>query len=399
MNMSEFEKEWDNQHIDSSLLLRQELGLPEDFTAEEIAFAQEMETLFSLEKEDMPPYYVQTLLEGEDTRFQPVEHGFEYKTRAHVFRRLKLRRRLFRSKHAPFFPVTQPARPQRSMLALLVACVLFAFFTLVATGPSFASGLEMLLSGNHGGVLQVNGYPSLSSKNSANLHLADTLAMLPKKMSVLEAQQQLEFVIHRPLSIPNHYTLSSMYLYQGINQSWADGPALELDYSYIRPGELTHDTNQISVCEFKPKGQVLQIVKLGAAHFVQLGRDNHAQAIYVDGRWVRVNKYAHDWVYGERSEIIYEHDGVIFWIVGDQRDGIGQKTLLEIANSLQPFDMRAIHMIGRINEVTAAFDNTTWPFADDIVYTNEPGGSSLQIVGTNLSSSNTHVPPNQVPAQ
>jgi hypothetical protein len=131
MSMSEFEKEWDDQRIDSSLLLRQELGLPEDFTDEDMAFAQEMDTLFSLDTEEMPPYYVQTLLDSENPRLQPAAHGLEYKTLAHVFRRLKLRRRLFRSKRATFSFVTQVrhVRLHRSMLAVLAACCLFVFYS------------------------------------------------------------------------------------------------------------------------------------------------------------------------------------------------------------------------------------------------------------------------------
>ena len=394
MSTSEFENEWESQHVDSSLLLRQELGLPEDFTNEDMAFAQEMEALFSPDLEEMPPYYVQTLLDTDNPRFQPVEHGLEYKTSARVFRRLHLRRRLFRVK--PVFSlatVWQSSRPQRSIAALLVACCLFALLTVVATGPSFAAGLEVLLAGRHSGVLQVSGYPNLSTKKAVAADIATSSS--PKRMSLLEAQQQLEFQIHRPAFMVDHYTLTSTYLYQGIDQSWADGPALELDYSYTRQGIIAHGIGQISVCEFKPKGQVLQIVQLGAARAVQLDRDGHADAIYVDGQWVRVNKFSHDWIYGVRSEIIYEHDGIIFWIVGDQRDSIDQKILLQIANSLHPLDMRAIHMVGNTDDVTVSFDNATWPFTDDIVYAKDPDGSSLEIVSTDMSVTNPHAAPHQ----
>ncbi|GAC1423220.1 MAG: hypothetical protein NVS4B1_10410 [Ktedonobacteraceae bacterium] len=392
MSTSEFENEWDEQHVASSLLLRRGLGLPEDFTVEDMAFAQEMETLFAPEKEELPPYFVQTLLEAETPRFQPVEHGLEHKTRARVFRRLKLRRRLFRSNGMPFFSLAQHAiRPPRSVLALLVACLLFVVFTMVATGPSFASGLNVLFTGRHSGVLQVDGYPRLSPTKAKNSSGDTTVTPSPKKITLLEAQQQLEFPIHRPLSLPERYMLSSIYLYQGIDQSWADGPAIELEYTYERQGGASHGTGKISVCEFKPLGQVLQVVQLGAAHSLQIGRNGHAQAIYVDGQWVHISKFSHDWVYGGRSEIIYEHNGVIFWIVGDQRDGIGQKALLDVANSLQPFDMRAIHMVGHINSVVLSSDNAIWPFADDIVYTDEPNGSSLEVINAGFPSLSVHV--------
>ncbi len=398
MSTSEFDNERDDQCIDSSLLLRQEFGLPEDFTAEDIAFAQELETLFAPDKEELPPYFVQTLLEAENPIFQPVIHGLEHKTHAKVFRRLKLHRRLFHEKSVPLPSLAQyVTRPQRPVLALLVACLLFIVFTVVATGPSFASGLNVLLTSRHGGVLLVNGYPSLSStKKAKNSYTVSTASsMSPKKITLLEAQQQVEFPIYRPLVLPDRYTLSSTYLYQGVNQSWADGPAIELEYTYERQGSASHGTGKISVSEFKPQGQVLQVVQLGAAHSLQIGRDGHAQAIYVDGQWVRISRFSHDWVYGGRSEIIYEHDGVIFWIVGDQRDGIGQQILLAITNSLQPFDMRAIHMVGRVNDVIVPFDNLAWPFADDIVYTNEQGGSSLEIISAGFPSLSVQVSSNK----
>ncbi len=395
MSTSEFENEWEDQHSDSSLLLRQELGLPEDFTDEDVTFAQEMKTLFSPDKEEMPPYYVQTLLDAENSKFQPVEHGLEYKTQARVFRRLKLRRHLFRSRSVLQTSVMQRVKPQRSIIALLAACLLFIFFTLVATGPSFASGLEVLLSGQHGGVLQVNGYPKLFHKKVQQASLADVdAATPPKKVSLLEARQQLTFPMESPFNVPDHYTLNSMSLYQGIDQSWADGPALELDYSYMHQGAVAHGIGQISVCEFKPKGQVLQVVQSGAAR--PLDRDGQ-KAIYVDGQWVHINKFSHEWIYGGRSEIIFEHDGIIFWIVGDQRDGIEQNALLSIANSLRPFNMHAIHMVGHVDNITVSLDDSTWPFSDDIVYTNELTGSSLEIVSTDITSSNISVPSNQAP--
>jgi len=399
MSMSEFENEWDDQCIDASLLLRQELGLPEDFTADDMAFAQEMETLFSPDKEEMPPYFVQTLLEAENPRFQPVEHGLEYKTLAHVFRRLKLRRRLFHSEPGPFFlALKQYARPQGSLVALLVACTLFVLFTVVATGPSFASGLDVLFSGRHSGVLQVPGYPTLPARNTKPTHSQDSVSNTsPKKITLLDAQQLLEFPIHRPLSLPDNYVLSSMYLYQGVDQSWADGPALDLEYSYTRQGGASHGTGQISIGEFRPNGQVLQVVQLGAAHTLKIGPNGQMQAIYVDGQWVRVNKFSHDWIYGGRSEIIYEHNGVIFWIVGDQRDGIGPSTLMKIATSLQPFNMRDIHVIGHMDNVLMSSNDTKWPFADDIVYSNTPDGSSLEIVSPSFPSSGIRVLPNQTP--
>src|SRR5258708_4721886 len=159
MSMSEFDNllnGWDN---DVSHHEMQDQSLPEDFSMEDIAFAEELESLLALDEEKMPPYFVQTLLDAEDERFQPASRQFEQKTHAEVFRRLKLKRRLFQ----PYKPSLQMMKDtfslRRPIVALLTACILFMLMTMVATSTSFASGLNVLLSGAHGGALQVSRYP------------------------------------------------------------------------------------------------------------------------------------------------------------------------------------------------------------------------------------------------
>jgi len=63
--MSEFEglpNAWDR---DFSTLSMQGHDLPADFSDDDVAFAQELDELFALPEEDIPPYYVQTLLDSE----------------------------------------------------------------------------------------------------------------------------------------------------------------------------------------------------------------------------------------------------------------------------------------------------------------------------------------------
>lgn len=390
MSTSEFDRQWEEENPDFSSFLHQELGsppgIPSDFTEEDIAFAHEMEAMFSPATEEMPPFYVQTLLEVESSRFQPVEEGIEYKTKAQVFRRLRLRRRLFTSSHSRLFG-TGRRFISRPIIALMTACLLFMAVTMVATSSSFASGLAVLLAGPHSGVMQVNGYPQHYTRTSHRPFEAD-IAEPAKQIDLLSAQQQLTFTLYQPSYIPDNYILSNVSMYSNSAGNWANGPIMEMDYSYTYPGSR-HQTAQISICEFKPNGQVYQVVEVGAAHYVQLGRDNSVRAVYVDGQWVRVNKFSHDWVYGSRSEIIYERDGVIFWIAGDASAGANQDTLLTIAASLQPLDARAIHLGAHIN-VSIADDSTNWPFANDVVYANGSNGSSLQIVGADLSSASSH---------
>ena len=414
MSTSEFDRQWEEENLDILSFIRQESrlselpevpdlsdlsdlpgladrqdmtpGVPEDFSEEDIAFAHEMEAMFSADNEEMPPYYVQTLLEAENPRFQPAEEGIEYKTKAHVFRRLRLRSRLFnRTKHTGF-ALSMP-RFSRPVLALMTACLLFMAFTMVATSSSFASGLAILLAGPHSGVMQVNGYPEHHTRRSSSLFDADIVTQA-KQIDLTSALQQLQFPLYQPSYVPDNYVLSDVSMYSSSILDWSNGPIMEMDYSYTYPGSR-HGTTQISICEFKPNGQVYQVVQVGAAQYVQLGRNNSVRAVYVNGQWVRINKFSHDWVYGSRSEIIYEHNGVVFWIAGDENAGIHQNTLLNIAASLQPLDARAVHLGARIN-VTIADDSTNWPFANDVVYENGPNGSSLEVVGADLTSASSH---------
>src|SRR5437764_5019033 len=149
MSMSEFEIELNRWEDDSLRLSMQERTLPSDFSVEDVAFAQELEGLFAIAEEETPPYFVQTLLEPEDPRFQVVEHGFEHKTSARVFRRLKLKRRLFHPQRSALRRVMTDAPLRRSLIAFIAACLLFMFITMAATATSFASGIEVLFAGPH----------------------------------------------------------------------------------------------------------------------------------------------------------------------------------------------------------------------------------------------------------
>jgi hypothetical protein len=79
-------------------------GFPADFGADEIEFATALHALFSPEREELPPLYVQTLT--GDGRCPPIEASFEQKVTYQVFRRLGLERR------GLFEPLRTPARDQ-----------------------------------------------------------------------------------------------------------------------------------------------------------------------------------------------------------------------------------------------------------------------------------------------
>ncbi len=183
------------------------------------------------------------------------------------------------------------------------------------------------------------------------------------------AQNLLHFPIYWPETTLDNYLLDGIYLYNQPDESWADGPILELHYDYTSTG-TSHSTGEIAIREFKPKAKtnVLQVVKTDAVHAINVDTKGLAQAIYVNGQWISLNKFSHRWAYGGRGELIYEMNGVVFWIVGDQRDGITQDVLWTIAQSLQAIDVsHEMHMGVEMTSVTQAVNDTSTMFAGDIV--------------------------------
>ncbi|HZO75472.1 MAG TPA: hypothetical protein VFB60_24930 [Ktedonobacteraceae bacterium] len=387
MSMSEFEESLPDENGSEDTLSHFFIHgrlLPDDFSAEDIAFAHELEVLLIPEQEQTPPYYVQTLLDSDDQRFQAVEPGFEKKVSARVFRRLSLSRRLYRSYESPLQAIRKTLSLSRSLP--VVACLLFVFLTIVVTGPAFASGLAVLLSGKHSGVMLVQNYPTIAANASHQSQSSgvDKAARISSDTNLQDAQRQMNFQMYWPTSnaLLKSYTLNKIYLYW-VHQTWADGPILELDYQQNSPdaSPLDPGRGKISICEFKPVGNVYQEVMLGAAQQIQIGTSGQV-AIYVNGQWNQVNQ-TYEWQYGERSELIYEIKGVIFWIVGDQRDNIDSVALRSIADSLQALDIVHAAHAGSL-DVTSSY-RAPELFAGDIIFTDSDDGPSL-VVGDDPST-------------
>src|SRR3989442_1488427 len=374
MSMSEFDG-WLNSKGDDILSPSfHERAVPPDFGEEDLAFAEELNSLFSPEGEELPPYFVQTLLAPEDPRFYPVEASFERKTSERVFRHLKLRRRLFHTPHSVvggFITGMNGIYARRSLLASVAALMLIMLFTVAFTAPSFASGMEILLHGSRGGVLQVHRYPKVVNTLKRNKTYKDG----PQVVTLLEAQQELHFKIYWPLSLPDNYSLDAIYLYQAEDQAWADGPIVELVYGLT--GVKSKGKGQIIIREFVPREDVLQVVQDRAVQPIQVGQDGQPRAIYVDGQWFPRGKFLNQWVYGGRSELIYQQDSVIFWIAGDQRDGIDAHALWNIAQSLHqlPFN-RLMLFDGETAYVTQApLGDARDAFATDVLAIYSDDGS------------------------
>jgi hypothetical protein len=170
-----------------------------------------------------------------------------------------------------------------------------------------------------------------------------------------------------PESLPGNYDLDSVYLYQTADTPWADGPVVELVYDVN--GVIPKGTGQIVIREFKPNEDVMQLVQDNAAHPIQTDQQGQPQAIYVDGQWIPHGK-AFLWAAGGRCELIYQQNGVIFWIAGDQRDGLSEKGLWRIARSLHNIPLSHNSMLMRDSETLvtqASLGDAHDAFATDVL--------------------------------
>ena len=384
MSTSEYEnqnhKEWDNL-FPSTI----EPALPDDFSEEDVVFAQELSTLFSPSEEILPPYYAQTLLQAEDPRYTVVENAFAQKTSVRVFRALKLRRRLFSRRHSPLLAIGETLRDivtSKSFVAWAAALMLIMMMTMAFTAPSFEKGVALLMRNSRSGVLKVHNAPPVQ-------HAADFMFKnrsyntRPIQMPLVTAERMLSFPIYWPQGIPANYTLDSIKIYENFNDTWADGPLVDLVYDLDGNQFAVKGTGQIVVREFLPTEQVLQVVQDGYAFPIDPDQyGENPRAIYVDGQWVIPDKSSRVWLHGGRSEIIYQQEGVVFWIAGDQRDGINQKVLWKMAQSLQTTSPSMTSLFLKNINATIVLPNNldvlTDPFASDIVYAVSPDGSNGQ---------------------
>ncbi len=394
MSMSEFDTQMNSGEDDSASSSCQKPGFPPDFSEEDLTFAQELNALFSPEQEELPPYFVQTLLQAEDPRFRPVEHGFEKKTSAHVFHRLKLRRRLFRSHRSAGEVISTSIHGiavNRSLLAFATVLMLVMIFTVAFTAPSFTSGVAFLLQGTRSGVYEVQHYPHGVNKLHPDLNEVAALSE-PQQIPLLAARQRLSFPMYWPQMGPRDYSSPSIFL-ENTGQQWADGPILDLVYNLNN--RIPDIDSQIIVREFQPREDVLQLVQDGAAHPIEIDQYGQAKAIYVDGQWaLQDGQVLPQWAYGGRSELIYQQDGIVFWIVGNQHYGVNEKALLTIAQSLQVFQMsHQMHMLSDSRDFRGVtlIDTVLDQFTTDVVvvFQDDNGDSQSYIAVSSYQSIKT----------
>ena len=208
---------------------------------------------------------------------------------------------------------------------------------------------------------------------------------------MMTAQNLLKLKMAIPFYLPDSYQQHDYYLYDG-DPSWADGPIMVLDYTHALPGVAA---SHITICEFKPQGKVLHVAQDQAAHLLRIEHgDSEDSIVYVEGQWSPLdNSYV--WDDSNRSQVIFELNGAEIWIVGDKRDGIGQKQLLEIANSLTTYRPSYSHSLNQLDRVLQTDENTPDVFAGDVIYLDNPDnpdGPSFKLIGTPSTPSVQTVP-------
>ncbi len=290
---------------------------PVDFSGEELALARDLHSLFPLEQEQLPPRFVQTLTAQPRDWAAPT--GLVQRVTYRVFHHLRLPRRLFAE--APPLAAERSRgllafgrAPRTVALSTLLALVVLS---LVTIAPSFAQGLRVLVGQT--GVQVAPNYPKTLFLPQGQV----------RYLSLRALQEAVPFQVSWLGQTPGAYQFRGLVLHMG--QLWADGPVVELQYGHVNP---QGSYGQLLVREFRPAAgaTVLQVVAKGAAHPVQVDKK---QAIYIDGQWVH-QRQGIVWRYGTRAELIYQTDGLIFWITADQRDGADEAMLEGLAQVLEP---------------------------------------------------------------
>jgi len=288
---------------------------PADFSADELALARDLQALFPLEQEQLPPYYIQTLTQAERALGTPT--GLEQRVTYRVFRRLSLPRRLFGGAGTP--PLEAPRgvtllgrAPRKVALSLVLALTLLS---LVTVAPSFAQGVRMLLGQTGVQVAPHYPHPTLAVQDQVQY------------LSLREVRQAVPFPVYWLGLNPGSYQYQELVLHMG--QPWAEGPVVELQYTHTDPSV---GYGRLIVREFRPAAgaTVLQVVASGAWHPAQVGAQ---PAIYIDGQWVQ-QRQGVVWQYGTQAELLYQAYGLVFWITADQRDGANVALLEQWAQAL-----------------------------------------------------------------
>lgn len=294
---------------------------PGDFSTDEIAFAEELRAMFPVECEELPPYYISTLATAE--RYAPLVSGYEHRVLYRVFRRLRLPR-------MPIFGEVRGwlgdlswssvldtlAHTSRPLLGAMSAAMMLMTLMVVMASPSFAQGVLLIFGQT--GVRQVQTYPRHVSAAPVTSRPGPPAS--PQPVGI-----QLSWLGNT----------AGQYVYQGVvqlpQQSWSAGPIMDLEYSLSGP---TNGTGMLDIREFQLASTCAAVLQVVQANYAQetLLADGTA-AVFVDGSWENSGS-GHVWTTGEQNKLLFERNGVLFWLSADPRDGMDENALVAVANNL-----------------------------------------------------------------
>ncbi len=317
---------------------------PDDFNQMEKRLARSLHDVFPIEQGDFPPRYAQTLLEDveaslDDEMRTPLSKSDIQRMTYNVKRQVGVRTPLFTRQWALSTLTDQisveslsaalkrAGRPFVTLVTLLIVVMLGSVFF---TSPSFAQGLRLLLGET--GVQQVAHYPRNVTTE--------------KRATVSKSQES---------AMPTFWLGTSLgkYVYQGMRalapEQYSQGSIIDLQYVLSERTAQQKGSGVIDIREFAISDSfsaVLQSVQEGSTSSASV---NGLPAVYVDGMWVISQGQRKTWQSGTRSMLIFERDGVIFWIVGDQRDGVGKAQLTQVASHMVPVSMMSLMRSSLLN--------------------------------------------------
>ncbi len=288
-----------------------------DFLADELSFARELNSLFNLEQEELPPLFVQTLHNEQADLMAPAR--LEQRLRYRVFRKLQLPQR----------PITQElSRPEqppqrwrslraRSRILSLGALIATVMISLLAFGPSVIANLQLV---------------AISTPNQTApgyIEGGNVSGLIPTQyLSLRQTEDSIPFDAYWLGKAPGNYDYQSLLLHTG--QDWSDGPVVELQYGHLDP---RFGYGRLILREFRPTANTittLQTVPPEAAQTVQVTDD--IEGIYIQGRWEYVNG-ENAWAYDTEAQLLYQAKGLVFWITVDLRDETTSARLINLVNT------------------------------------------------------------------
>ncbi len=277
-----------------------------DFLEEEWSLERELNHYFSPEREELPPLYIQTMLSEQGDWMVPAK--LEARLTERVFQALQL--------------PSQPAQPQQTRPRL--ARQLAYLPRTLGISSAFLTGMMALLmiitplAQQVSQLLSQTGFPGYGSAALSSLALTHYL-------SPRQTQAAINFPVYWLGKNPINYNFESLLLH--MNQSWSDGPVVEVQYGHT---DARIGYGRLTIREFRPAGghTALEVVDPYAWEQAQVGDQ---PGIIVIGQWTHQNGELL-WDADSQVQLFYQENGIVFWLTADQRDEATMQGLVSLTS-------------------------------------------------------------------